>query len=113
MTIQMRGAAALIVLVAALDPWAPVAGEPKHLTEVGLCRVPPGTGICTCSLSSIETQLTFGEAASTVELFYRDFPDESYVNLLVSLLKQCSGESPSAPVQSRMLRNITIFAPAR
>jgi hypothetical protein len=113
MTLQMIGAAALIVLGAALDARATVAGEPRHLTEVGLCRVPPGTGICTCSLSSIETQLTFGEAASTVELFYRDFPDESYVNLLVSLLKQCSGEPPSAPTQSRMLLNIPISAPAR
>jgi hypothetical protein len=108
--LTMTGAA--LVGLAAFGSLSASAVEPKHLTEVGLCRVPTGTGICSCSLSSIETQLSFGEAASTVELFYRGFPDESYVALLVSMLKQCSGEPRSAPMPASMRRNMTISAPA-
>jgi len=56
--------------------------------------------------------MTFGEAAGTVELFYRSFPDESYVTLLVSMLKQCSGAPAGAPVP-RTRQNVTVSLPAQ
>lgn len=78
-----------------IGSWSAATGSTAgngHRTELGLCRVPNGTGICRCSLSSIETELTFGEAAGVVELYYRGFPDERYNTLLISLLRQCSGD---------------------
>ena len=83
--------AALLSLGASLAPLPAKAGNPQHLTEFGLCHVPPGAGLCFCSLSSVETQMTFGEAANTVELFYRAFPDESYATLMISLLRHAQG----------------------
>jgi hypothetical protein len=88
-----------------IGSWSAATGSAAgngHRTELGLCRVPSGTGICRCSLSSIETELTFSEAAGVVELYYRGFPDERYTTLLISLLHQCSGDivesrSPKAP----------------
>jgi hypothetical protein len=103
--------AALLSLVPSLAPLPAWAGNPQHLTEFGLCHVPPRTGICLCSLSSVETQMTFGEAANTVELFYRAFPDESYATLMISLLKQCSGELPSMPEARSMLPNMSTSRP--
>ena len=100
--------AALLALAAFLDPTPQLAVELKHQVEAGLCRIVPGAGICMCSLSSIETQLTFGEAAGVVELFYRSFPDESYVELLGSLLKQCSGWEARRSVRPRPGQNVTI-----
>jgi len=113
MKVQAAIGAVPIWIAVALAPSPASAADPKHLTEAGLCRVAPGTGICTCSLSSVEIPITFGEAASTVELFYRGFPDESYVALLVSMLKQCSGEPPSAPVPPRVLWNMSGSARSR
>ena len=70
MRMHTTSTAALIGLAALLDPPPMLAGGPRHLTEVGLCRVPHRTVICICLLSSNETQMTSGEAASMVELFY-------------------------------------------
>ena len=103
--------AALLSLGAILAPLPAWAGNPQHLTEFGLCHVPPGIGMCLCSLSSVETQMTFGEAANTVEIFYRAFPDESYATLMISLLKQCSGEPPSMPEARSMLPNMSTPTP--
>ena len=96
MKCQTAIGAIVIWIAAAPAPPAASAGGQGHLTEAGLCQVPPGTSICSCSLSSLEMPMTFGEAAAMVALFYQGFPDASYVALLVSMLKQCSGEPLSA-----------------
>jgi hypothetical protein len=59
--------------------------------EAGVCQTARHAGVCTCSLPTIETELSFGEAAGIIELYFYNFPDESYVELLSSLLRQCSG----------------------
>ncbi len=112
MRMRATQAAVLMGLATLLEPLPTSAEEPRHLTEVGSCRVRPGTEVCICSFSSVGAEMTFGEAAEMVEVFYRRTPDASSVNLLVSLVKQCSGELPSASVPPRMLHNMTVLAPA-
>jgi hypothetical protein len=110
MNVQTIFCSAALGIAAALDPLLALAGEPRHLTERGICSGVPGTGICTCSLSSIETLMTFSEAAGVVELFYRGNPDEAYVSLLVDLMKQCSGEPSSTPLTHKQ-KNTAVSAP--
>ena len=73
------------------------AAEP----EIGFCRAGPVAGQCTCSLAAVESSLTFSEAAGLVALAYASFPDGEFVDLLGSLVQQCSGKplsvTPRAP----------------
>jgi hypothetical protein len=72
--------------LAHLDKGTPLAA--------GVCQTVRHAGRCTCSLPTIETELSFGEAAGIIELYFYDYPDESYVELLTSLFRQCSGALP-------------------
>ncbi len=104
--------AVFLGLASALNPMPALADELMDRPEAGVCHVPVGTNSCLCSLSPIGAALTFGEAADMVEVFYRGTLDASYVALLVSLLKQCSGGPPSAPVPPQMLRSMNVLAPS-
>jgi hypothetical protein len=69
--------------------------ERSHRIDRGMCQRVPGAGVCTCSLPMAETELSFGEAAGLIELYFYEYPDESYVQLLSSLLRQCIGVFPA------------------
>ena len=57
--------------------------------DEAFCRSSASAG-CECSFRSLETRLTFSEAAGVVLIYYRDFPDERYSGLLERLLRQCA-----------------------
>jgi len=90
------GLSVLSILLVA-DPVVTLAGDDKP--PAGMCRRVSDAGYCTCSLAKIETELTFGEAAGLIELYFYEYPDESYIEFLSSLLRQCSRTSPN-PVKS-------------
>lgn len=85
------------ILVAHLA--SPASSEALRLE--GNCRFTQPRG-CECFLSSIETPLSFGEAAGTVELYYRQHPDERLEALLLRLFQGCS-----APLQWTSKRTIS------
>lgn len=47
------------------------------------------TGGCECSISSVELPMSFGDAAGTIVLYYRDRPDALYEAMLVDLVREC------------------------
>lgn len=66
-------------------------------TDLASCQVSARAG-CQCSLATLETPLTFSEAAGVISIFYQNFPDERYSRLLDDLLRQCAGEmTPASP----------------
>ncbi|MGY2051977.1 hypothetical protein [Methylobacterium sp. JK268] len=52
------------------------------------CRATRQRG-CECSLSSVELPMSFGDTAGILEVYYREYPDERYEAMLVSLIRQC------------------------
>jgi hypothetical protein len=59
--------------------------------ESAFCQVSARAG-CQCSFATMETPLTFSEAAGTILILYENFPDERYSRLLEDFLHQCAGE---------------------
>ncbi|MCF4130001.1 hypothetical protein [Methylobacterium sp. SyP6R] len=62
----------------------------------GNCRFTPTRG-CECFLSSVETPLSFGEAAGIVEIYHRQFPDDRFEALLIRLFRACSLDPYESP----------------
>lgn len=60
----------------------------------GECLADPQAVRCTCFLSSVETPLTFSEAAGLVEIYHRSQPDEAYEQMVGELLHQCVMDWP-------------------
>ena len=85
---------AILTSMAIADPGSTFGDERTHYIN-GQCQRVRGAGVCTCSLPMIETELSFGEAAGIIELYFYHYPDESQVELLSRLLRQCSGTLPS------------------
>ena len=81
-----------------------VSGAP----DPAFCRIRPGSA-CECSFGSIETTLTFSEAAEVVLIYYKDFPDERYARLLETFLSQCGGRSlgPAAPAPTATITELS------
>lgn len=61
---------------------------------VAMCRPITHGDPCVCSMSSIETPLSFGDAASLIVTFDRIDPGDHNEQLLVSLFRQCSHNLP-------------------
>lgn len=110
MMFRWRGALALVVLLT--GPAGQAAAEngsdrPKEAS----CRSTASAG-CECSFGSLETTLTFGQAADVVLIYYRDFPDDQYSKLLQRFLRQCADtEWRPAPAARATIRQ-DLTAPA-
>ena len=79
---------ALLALLAGVASQAAAETGPDG-PEGAFCRSSATVG-CECSFGSLETTLTFGQAADVVLIYYRDFPDDRYSGLLQRFLRQCA-----------------------
>ena len=94
--LQSKVVAMLLAII--IMPGAPglvSAGQLSGKPEQAICRL-DGQQSCACSFSTIETPLTFGQAAELILLYFREFPDDRYSTLLERLLQQCGGASLDA-----------------
>lgn len=57
---------------------------------IGLCHPSIQGTTCTCSLSSVEMALSFGEAAELIVVFERVDPGPHNAALLASMYRQCA-----------------------
>ncbi|MBV9079366.1 MAG: hypothetical protein JO048_18025 [Methylobacteriaceae bacterium] len=98
-----------LVRVSALALLALGSGGTAAGPLAGNCQLDPRDQ-CRCSLSSIETAMTFGDAASLIEVYGRDDPDGGYGTLLSDMLRQCLAGLPSPPASSATLRPIPVLS---
>lgn len=78
-----------------------VAAEPLGRGLEAACRL-TGTAGCRCSFATVETVLSFAEAADLLLGYYQTIPHARYPVLLDRLLRQCAGEAtyPEADTSS-------------
>ena len=115
MIIRSRGALALIALLMGSVGQA-TAETGSDQPEEAFCRLSAAAG-CECSFRSLETRLTFSEAAGVILIYYRDFPDERYSGLLERLLRQCADSdwrpAPTAQATIRQDQTAPASAPSK
>ena len=115
MIIRSRGALALIALLMGSAGQA-AAETGSEQPDEAFCRLSAAAG-CECSFRSLETRLTFSEAAGVILIYYRDFPDERYSGLLERLLRQCADSdwrpAPTAQATIRQDQTAPASAPSK
>ncbi len=93
--LQYKIVTVLLIIGVLCAPGLVSAGQLPGKPEQASCRLDAQQS-CACSFSTIETPLTFGEAAELILLYFREYPDDQYSTLLENLLQQCGGASLDA-----------------